>query len=191
MKKIYISSYHVVLLAISTLFWIYLIGLEYANPINLKWLNSGDLSTYQLGWQYFREDTWRFPIGLNPNYGINSDSNIVYSDSIPLFAIIFKIFNFFLPNNFQYFSIWILLCLYLQVFFAYKIIFSETKNNLFSIVGSLFFLFASILIHRSGIHLSLLAHWLILSGIYIEISNHKKKNLFRLINLVLSVSIHF
>ena len=191
MKKFYLSTYHFLFLIISIISWVYLLGFDYIKPTNITWLNSGDLSTYQLGWEYFRDDKWRFPIGLNPNYGIYSDSNIIYSDSIPIFAIFFKLFNFLLPEKFQYFSIWILLCIYLQILFSYKIVYIGTGNRLFSLLGSLFFLTASIFIHRSGIHLSLLGQWLILFGIYIEISENGKKDFLRLITLLLSLLVHF
>ena len=191
MKKFYLLNYHLLFLVISIISWVYLLGFDYINPTNVSWLNSGDLSTYQLGWEYFRNDKWRFPIGLNPNYGIYSDSNIIYSDSIPIFAIFFKLFNFLLPEKFQYFSTWILLCIYLQILFSYKIVYLGTGNRLFSLLGSLFFLTASIFIHRSGIHLSLLGQWLILCGIYIEISENSKKDFLRIITLLLSLLVHF
>ena len=117
------TKYQIIILTISVIFWIYLLGINYISPLNIEWLNSGDLSTYQLGWQYFREDIWRFPLGINPNYGIYSDSNIIYSDSVPLFAIIFKIFDLFLPSKFQYFSFWVLTCIYLQLLLSYKILY--------------------------------------------------------------------
>ena len=63
------------------------------------------------GWNFFRIDEWRFPILSNPNLGIYLNNNLIYSDSIPLFALFFKIFNFILPDNFQYFSLWILFSL--------------------------------------------------------------------------------
>ena len=126
---------------------------------------------YQLGWKFYREDIWRFPLGLNPNYGITNSSSIVFSDSIPFFAIIFKLFDKFLPENFQYFSTWIFFCIYLQGLFSFKIIYHFTKNTPYSLVSSLFFIFSTILINRSGIHLSLTAHWLILAYFYVQISH--------------------
>ena len=191
MRKFYLSTYHFLILLISILSWVYLLGFDYIKPTNIGWLNSGDLSTYQLGWEYFRNDKWRFPIGLNPNYGVYSDSNVIFSDSIPIFAIFFKLFNFLLPEKFQYFSIWIFLCIYLQIFFSYRIILRGTDNRFFSFLGSLFFLTASIFIHRSGIHLSLFGQWLILCAIYIEISANSKKDFLRLITLLISLLIHF
>ncbi len=185
------TKYQIAILTISIVFWIYLLGINYISPLNFEWLNSGDLPTYQLGWQYFREDVWRFPLGINPNYGIYSDSNIIYSDSIPLFAIIFKLFDFFLPSKFQYFSLWILTCIYLQLLLSYKILFLKSNDERFSFIGSLFFLTSTIFLHRIGIHLSLMAHWIILLGIFIEISKSNKKNLYRLAIVSLSITIHF
>ena len=140
------------------------------NFSNQSWLINGDLAQYQLGWKFYRDDIWRFPLGLNPNYGITNSSSIIYSDSIPLFAVFFKIFRSFLSEEFQYFSFWIFICIYLQALFSFKIIYYFTKNTPYSLVSSLFFIFSTILIYRSGIHLSLTAHWLILGYFYAQIS---------------------
>lgn len=80
----------------SLIFTIYLFGFEYFNPMNSSWLFWGDLPTLQTGWNFFRIDEWRFPIFSNPNYGIYLNNSIIYTDSIPLFALFFKILNFIL-----------------------------------------------------------------------------------------------
>ena len=113
MKKNYFLKYQFFIIIIATIFWCYLLGLDFINPLNSEWLYLGDLSQYQLGWKFFRDDIWRFPIGSNPNLGIYFDGSIVFSDSIPIFAIFFKLIKNFLPENFQYFSIWILVCIYI------------------------------------------------------------------------------
>jgi hypothetical protein len=189
-KKYSIFKYQIFLIITSISFCFYLLGPNYINPQNTEWLFNGDLSTYQLGWQFFRLDEWRFPLGMNPNYGIYLNSSVVFSDSRPFFAIFFKIFRIFLPSEFQYFSIWILFCIYLQLFFSYKIINKITNNLLYSAIGSLFFVFATIFIHRSGIHLGLFGQWIILSFFYAELLN---KNKFYYKNLIIffSVTIHF
>ena len=176
---------------VSIALFFYLLGLEFINPVNQDWLHSGDLSIYQLGWKYFSEDIWRFPLGLNPNFGIYAGGGIVFSDSIPIFAIFFKTINNYLPQNFQYFSIWILLCIYLQLFFSFKIIFKLTDDLFFSLIASLFFCFATIFINRTAVHLSLSAQWLILFGFYIEILESKYKSILRASVILLSCTIHF
>ena len=106
---------------------------ENINPFNTKWLfNEDDLAMQQIAWYFYKNDIWRFPLGLNPNYGDNINNTIIYSDSIPLFAFFFKFFlNLFKINeiNFQYYSIWYYLSFYLQLFFSYKIIILIKAGN--------------------------------------------------------------
>ena len=191
MKKKFFSYQQIFLLFLSLFFCFYLLGFDNFSILNQSWLINGDLSQYQLGWKFYREDIWRFPIGLNPNYGITNSSSIVFSDSVPLFAIIFKIFRNFLPENFQYFSIWIFICIYLQGFFSFKIILHFTKDTTYSLVSTLFFIFSTILINRSGIHLSLTAHWLILGYFYAQISTSNNKDFKKHLLIYLSFLIHF
>ena len=191
MKKNFFSYQQIFLLVFSLSFCIYLLGFDNINFFNQSWLTNGDLAQYQLGWKFFREDIWRFPLGLNPNYGITNSSSIIYSDSVPLFSIIFKIFSNYLPANFQYFSLWIFICLYLQGIFSFKIIYFYTKNSLYSLISCLFFIFSTILIYRSGIHLSLTAHWLILAYFYLGISEINNRDLKKQLIIYLSLLVHF
>lgn len=191
MSKIISSKYQTVIIFISLIVTIYLLGLEYIKPTNTDWLIHGDLSTYQLGWKFFRFDQWRFPILSSPNYGIYLNGNLIYSDSIPLFAIIFKLFKFFLPENFQYFSFWIFLSIYLQLLFSLLILYKISNDILFSLIGSLFFIFATIFIHRSALHLSLFGQWIILSYFYSEFLDESKKFFWKKIIFFLSMTIHF
>ena len=191
MKKNFIFSYQSFIIILSLSFWIYLLGFDFIRPTNIEWLYHADLAANQLGWQFFRDDLWRFPFGANPNYGIYYDGSIVFSDSIPIFALFFKTIKIFLPDNFQYFSIWILLCIYLQIFFSFKILFKFTNDITYSLIGSLFFIFSTILIQRSGIHFSLMGQWIILFYLYFEIKEDKNKIIFKLIPILLSVLIHF
>ena len=192
MKKIHNLITQTSFISISFIFWLFLLGPEYISPLNQDWLYNGDLSIYQIGWKFFRDDIWRFPIGFNPNYGIYNGGSVVFSDSIPFFAFIFKLFESFIPDTFQYFSFWIFLCIYLQIFLSYKIIFCYTENFYYSLVSSFFFLTSTIFLHRSGIHLSLMGHWLILLYFLINISktinfkDNKKKLL-----ILFSSLIHF
>jgi len=189
-KKYSTFKYQIFLIITSISFCFYLLGPNYISPLNSEWLFSGDLSTYQLGWQFFKLDEWRFPLGINPNYGIYLNGSVVFSDSIPLFAIFFKIFKNFLPSEFQYFSIWILVCVYLQLYFSFKIIYKITNDLLYSAISSLFFGIATIFIHRSGIHLSLFGQWIILSFFYVELLD-KNKFYYKSLIILLSTTIHF
>ena len=158
---------------------------------NTNWFNSYDLKSDLLAFKFFFNDTWRFPLGLNPNYGELSNS-IVFSGAVPILSIVFKFLKFLLPDNFHYFTLWIFICFSLQYYFSYKIIYYLTKNNLYSVVSSIFFLLSPILIYRLNLHLSLSAHWLILAIIYLDLNQNQNNILLKKIFLiVISSLIHF
>ena len=92
-------------LIISFLFLISILGLDNVSYQNTEWLHDGDESAInQLSWFFFKNDIWRFPLGSNPNYGYGFGSSIVYTDSLPIFALVFKLLKPLIPTNFQYFS---------------------------------------------------------------------------------------
>ena len=70
LNNYFLLKYQLFILTVSIFLWIYLFGFEHIKLTNTDWLTSGDLPIYQIGWNYFRDDIWRFPIGSNPNYGI-------------------------------------------------------------------------------------------------------------------------
>ena len=66
-------------------FFLIFIKIEYLNPFNNLWLYNynADNAAMQAAWYFFRNDIWRFPLGLNPNYGEGLDNTIILTDSIP------------------------------------------------------------------------------------------------------------
>ena len=45
-------------------------GLPFLNPTNVAWLQGGDPLQHYLGWAFYRNSPWTWPIGLNPMYGM-------------------------------------------------------------------------------------------------------------------------
>ena len=181
--------YYVILGIFSSYF---ILGNNFFSFTNMDWMNSIDMVQDLVSWKFFKNDIWRFPIGMNPNYGIEIGNSIVFTGSVPILAIIFKTFKFILPENFHYFNLWYFICFFLQSYIAYKIIYSLTKNSLYSFLGSLFFLISPIFIGRLVMHMSLAAHWVILFAFYIELIVTKKKKLKYWIFIIsFSALIHF
>ena len=177
--------------AIGSILTIFFVGYNNIGFTDTKWITNYDGLSDFIALKFFLQDEWRFPIGLNSSYGELKNS-IVFSGAVPILSIITKIFKDFLPYNFHYFSIWIMICFSLHIFFSYKLIFSLTKNINFSAVSTLFFLFTPILIQRLDMHLSLGAHWLLLAYFYLEIEpNIKSKNFYRTFLIILSSLVHF
>ena len=167
-KSIYIP----ILLGIT--FFYLVVGLGPLDPQNLSWIfGRFDPPKDYLGWAFYRNTHWSFPIGSNPNYGIDIGSSIVYSDSVPIMAIFFKLLSPLLGTPFQYFGIWLLICFVLQALFSWKIVALFSKKIWVVLFGSGLLAFAPPMLWRldtpSGMQAGLVAHFLILAAIYLSL----------------------
>lgn len=169
-----------------------IVGPKALDPTNDRWLSHADPLQHYLGWSFFRFSNWSFPPGLNPNFGLDISSSIVFSDSIPLAAILFKPLNDLLPDIFQYFGLWLLLCFVLQAFFALQLMRLITKDMRIQILGIGFFIFFPPMLWRIGVHTALVSQFLILAALYLNLSQFNIKNIsYWAILLGISASIHF
>jgi hypothetical protein len=109
----------------------YVLGTENLSFINSSWLAARDVTTDLISWKFFKDDIWRFPLGSNPNYGLDVASGIAFSGSIPIMALIFKLFANVLPDNFHYFGLWIFICFFLQSYIAFIIIYNKSESLYF------------------------------------------------------------
>jgi len=142
-------------------------GLYILPPDSKNWIMAGflDPQQYYLSWEFFRHTPfWQFPVGANPALGMDISSSIVFADSIPLLAILFKPFSPLLGDTFQYFGLWLMLCFVLQYFFAYKLISYFTADTFIQIIGACFFVLAPAFLMRTTIHFALSGHWLVLAA---------------------------
>lgn len=85
--------------------WVY--GAGILNPVYDDWLLNGDMDLMQhyIGFCHYRMSAWRFPFGMIDTLSYPTSMSVIYTDSIPLAALFFKIFNGILPVHFQYFGI--------------------------------------------------------------------------------------
>ncbi|MEP6998688.1 MAG: DUF6311 domain-containing protein [Betaproteobacteria bacterium] len=131
----------------------------------LLWLP--DPATQFLGWHFFRLEDWRLPPGAAKNYGMEMGSSIVFSDSIPLLALLFKLSRAALPDHFQYFGIWMLACYILQGGFGWLISGLFTRAALQRLAMTALFVLSPLLADRAIGHYALMAHWLVLAALYL------------------------
>lgn len=156
-------------------------GLNTINPKNISWLMSvyHDWGQHYLGWAFYRNDPWQFPLGNMSSFYYPVGTNAGFTDSIPLLALIFKPFSALLPDDFQYLGLWLLSCHLLLAYYSIKIF------KLFDIKPIIIFLAVIIicanpvLIFR-GMHPALCAHWLILASIYHYLKKSKIENVSRI-----------
>ncbi|QXH74442.1 hypothetical protein KSS92_08045 [Pseudomonas atacamensis] len=156
-------------LLLGVLAFFMVIGQRALDPQNIAWLSSGDPATHYLGWVFFRQSPWTFPLGLNPSYGMELGSAVIFSDSNPLLALLFKPFNAWLPETFQYFGLWLLVCFVLQAWFGWKLLGLITDNVIIRLLATGLLIFSPPMFVRAGGHLSLAGHFLILAALYLAL----------------------
>jgi hypothetical protein len=137
-------------------------------PTNINWLMSArhDWGTHYLGWAFYKNEPWHFPLGKVTNYYYPLSTNVGFTDSIPLLAIFFKVFAPLLPADFQYFGIWLFLCHLLTAWSALLVLKLFKVNDFIAGVAALLIAINPVLVYR-GMHPALCAHWLILGCIYV------------------------
>lgn len=174
-----------------------LYGFDIVNVTNDSWLynSNGDMSGHYLGWIYYRKAPWHFLIGLQDGITYPYSFSVLYMDSIPIFALIFKLLSPILPEVFQYFGIYGLVTFMLQGMIGCNIIYSKTKDTFYSLISSLFFILSPVVLQRMYGHSALAFHPIILLSIYVYINRDTimEKNrdlLYWSLLLALSVSIH-
>ena len=183
-------------LFLAFLYTAYLFG-DKIFPTNDEWLYIGlkDMTTAHLGWLFFRFDDWHWPLTLTDNIQYPFKASISYTDSIPWFAIFFKLFSNFLPTNFQYIGLFLLLNFTLQFFWGAQLASLFLSNNYFAAITSgILFMIAPPLTTRIT-HIALTSHWLILASIWSYfslITTHKIKKILilQLFLIFISSGIH-
>lgn len=141
-------------------------GVHVLNPGYDDWLIlGGDRAQHYLGWISYRNAPWSFPLGMTQNLVYPYPVSIIFTDSIPLFAMLFKLLSPLLPPVFQYFGLWGLLCFVLNGAVSAKILKRYVKNDAAAVLGSVFFILSFQAVSRLFVHTSLASHWLILLAI--------------------------
>lgn len=172
-------------------------GFAPLNPTNDVFVLSGylekDVAQHYAGWKLFRNSPWAFPLGVGSHIEYPYGNSVSYTDSIPLFAIFFKAISNILPETFQYFGIFVMLCFVLQGVFGALLtsLFAECK--VYCSIGALFFSLATVMVERAFRHCALTAHFLILAALYYYFKNRRKSVKsyipFYIIN-ILAITIH-
>ncbi|MBU3630031.1 DUF6311 domain-containing protein [Polynucleobacter sp. AP-Melu-500A-A1] len=173
------------------------VGFAPLNPNNADWiLGRLDPTQHYLGWLFFRNGPWTFPVGLSPLFGQDLSSSIVYSDSIPLLAIPLKAIGPLLPDRFHYFGIWIFASFLLQAWLAWKILGLYSNSKMLKLLGCGLFVFFPPMLWRintpAGGHSALVGQFLVLWALYLILRpTQNKRTLLWVLLLSTAVMTHF
>lgn len=163
-----------IILFFSLIVYHFAYGLHTILPSNTAWLLEArhDWGQHYLGWAFFRNDDWTFPLGTIKSWYYPMGTNVGLTDSLPLFALIFKLINPILGNEFQYLGLWIFLCFYLNGYFTNKILNLYNINWIVRFLVILFMITNPVLLYR-GLHPALCGQWLIIGSIYFYLKQPK------------------
>jgi hypothetical protein len=137
-----------------------------ADPANFGWMMDGDAIWHFLGWHFFRYADWSWPLGTIASLSGGAEGgSIVYTDSIPLLALLLKPLSSFIPAVIQYHGAWTLICYALQGWFAWRIVAPRVQHPWLrlEVVGILCLSPILLVYSRQGLG----AHWLVLAGLWL------------------------
>ncbi|MHB1129121.1 MAG: DUF6311 domain-containing protein [Ilumatobacteraceae bacterium] len=177
---------------VGLIFGLWFLGPRNVLPGSTDWLNRGDLASYQLGWEFFRQTPFiQWPLTAVPNYGVSFHTVLVSGNA--LIELPLKFLRPVLPSTFQYVGMWIVGCFILQGYFAARLLSHFVSDRFIRFVVAAMFVISPALIFRIGIagHPALGAHWLILWAFYLYFSDRQSHVVWSmLIAIALTVSIY-
>ena len=153
------------IVAIALGFFLALYDLSLLDPTHYVWMLDGDATQHFLGWRFFVSEPWSWPPGRIAGYGYPGGTSIVFTDSIPLLALLFKPLAPWLPPGWHYFGFWMLATYMLNGWFGLRLAARLTEQPVSRVLAACFFIVAPPVILRSGGHEALMAHWIVLAGI--------------------------
>lgn len=183
--------------ALGAVVFLLLYGLSPLNPLNDSWLRGGyvekDVVQHYTGWLFYRASPAHFPLAVAGRMDYPTGGYIGFTDSIPIFALLFRPFAALLAPSFQYFGIWGLLCSMLQGTAAVLLLSHFTRNRLHTLLLAGLFVVAPVLLDRQLRHGALGAQWLVLFSLYLYFKHRRSGQFFSpgfLLLAALSIGIH-
>lgn len=147
----------------------------YFSNVDWTYAAGGDVLKAQIGWEWFRQEGWHFPLGRIESYGFPAGTSLSFLDSIPLMAIPLKLLSPLLDQNFQYLGVWEMISLIGQLLFGMLILGEFTTSYPKRVLGASLLVLSPPLIYRAFFHGSLSAHWILLAAIWFIVLEYRHK----------------
>lgn len=148
-----------------------------------------DSRAYLMGYRYFLAEPWHWPLFTTYTMNVPYTKSIVFTDSLPLWALLNKVIATVIPpwRGFSikaYLGIWHLLNYALQASFGVACLRAVGRRTYGeAILGALFFLSLPAWVLRYG-HASLSAHWLSLAALCLYFHTTPRAPMSRRIHLL-------
>ncbi len=164
---------------------------------NLYWADVvSDRAANLIGYLYFLKDEWRWPLFYVPTLSMPEGTSIIFTDSIPLVSLLFKLINkFIISHTFNFFGLWIALCYILTGVSVVAVLYRLRIRGVgITLAVTLLALMTPVLLNR-WFHAALSAQFLLVVGLYfyVRIKDTPQPTRLLLLNtflLVASLLIH-
>ena len=166
-------------------------GFRLIDPRKNGWLSDGD-GTSEISWEFFRRTPIiQFPLGVNPDYGLEISSSVALDGQIPLLSLLLHPFSNFLPERFQYFGLFLIITFALNYMVAKKIFLHLKLSNIQAIISSVILASSPVILNRFIVntHYSLTSGWIIFIGILLILRKDLRFSSWIYV-FILSVLIH-
>ena len=172
---------------LGALVFLVLYGVRVLDPVCVDWIlnnPSPDPFQHYLGWVFYRRSGWHLPyLGANYSAIYPYRTSILYTDSIPLLAMVCKLLGGVLPARFQYLGLWGLFCYAMQGGLAQALIAriggvrpQDTAKNWASVLGAGVLVLFPALNIRMFAHTALAANWLVLLALWVWLCAEQSEN---------------
>ena len=172
---------------LGALVFLILYGVRVLDPTCVDWIlnnPSPDPAQHYLGWVFYRRSGWHLPyLGANYSAIYPYRTSILYTDSIPLLAVLGKLLGGVLPARFQYLGLWGLFCYAMQGGLAQVLIArvggvrpGNTAKNWASVLGAGVLVLFPALNIRMFAHTALAANWLVLLALWLWLCAEQSEN---------------
>ncbi|MCR4907865.1 MAG: DUF6311 domain-containing protein [Lachnospiraceae bacterium] len=159
-------------------------GFRVFNPAENSWIfnvSDPDIRQHYLGWCHYRNAPWSFPFCIVDSLSYPYPVSCLWTDSIPLFAVIFKLFAPILPETFQYLGLYGCLSMALTGGTAALLLKRVTEGyageQFIPLLGVFPFVLSFPLFQRMFYHTSLTAHYFILLSLLFWLDKAESRSL--------------
>ncbi|MEA5050802.1 MAG: DUF6311 domain-containing protein [Oscillospiraceae bacterium] len=166
-------------------------GARGLNVTDDSWIYSGyvdrDIVQHYTGWLFYRQAPLSYPFCISGAMNYPYGTSALFTDSIPVACVLFRLLEPLLPQTFQYFGLWVLLCFVLQGVFASLTLSMLTDSAAANLLGTALLVFSPVMIERCYRHTALGSQFLILAAFYLYFKNKRQPYKFRAGYLLLSL----
>lgn len=148
-------------------------GYSTLNPKNFQWI-SGDNTAGYIAQLFYLSDKWRFPIGANPNFGLDLSTSLIYTGPPVPLMLLQKVLR--IDPSLQFIGFWLLTVIALQILFGNllgkTLGLSTFQSKIFALL-----LVTPFFLYRFQFHFWLTSHFLLIWALWIAIRSIKETRL--------------